>query len=164
MMAAGVELLFNSINSLLLARLVNWTKMGLQAMWRKQTRLLLIFLCIALPLVVLLIISAPLIYKILLGRAFLGGVRVFQILVVGRMVVFLGQIYAWGLVAAKEDSQFLFASLLGAIFSVTLNLFFIPIFGIIGAACVSVISEILVHSYCYLALRAKLINKTGALM
>lgn len=154
-LAAGVELLFNSINSLLLARLVNWQKIGLATMWHRQAKLLLLFLIIGLPIVVILIFSAPIIYSLLLGNAFKEGVHIFQILVVGRLVVFLGQIYAWGLVATGQDNQFLGASVLGAMTSITMNLFLIPNFGLIGAACTSVGSEVLVHSYCYLVVREK---------
>jgi O-antigen/teichoic acid export membrane protein len=149
-MAAGVELLFSSINSLLLARLVNWRKMGIDLMWRRQGKLLLVFLAIGLPIVCILVLFAPLIYSLLLGNAFMEGARVFQILVVGRLVVFLGQIYAFGLVALGQDNQFLFASLLGAISSITMNLIVIPKYGIVGAAIVSVASEFLLVTACFL--------------
>lgn len=151
-LAAGVELLFNSINSLLLARLVNWQKMGMDLMWRRQGQLLLVFLAIGLPIVGILVLFSPFIYSILLGSAFMEGVRVFQILLVGRLVVFLGQIYAWGLVAIGQDNQFLIATLLGAVTSVSLNLLLIPIFGLVGVACVSLLSEILIHAYCFIVL------------
>lgn len=154
-LAAGVELLFNSINSLLLPRLVNWKKMGLDFMWHRQSKLLLVFLMIGLPVVVILIFLAPTIYTLFLGEAFKKGVLVFQILVVGRLVVFLGQIYAFGLVAVGQDNHFLGASLLGASASITLNLLLIPKYGLLGAAYVSVASEIIVHTYCYLVVRAK---------
>jgi O-antigen/teichoic acid export membrane protein len=113
-------------------------------------------LIIGLPVVVILIILAPTIYALFLGEAFKEGVLVFQILVVGRLVVFLGQIYAFGLVAVGQDNHFLGASLLGAAVSITLNLILIPKFGLLGAADVSVISEIIVHTYCYLVIRAKI--------
>jgi O-antigen/teichoic acid export membrane protein len=154
-LAAGVELLFNSVNSLLLARLVNWKMMGLSVMWHRQKKLSLAFLIIGLPIVSILIFTAPMIYSLLLGGAFEEGVQIFQILVVGRLVVFIGQIYSWGLVAAGHDNQFLGASLLGAAMSVTMNLLLIPKFGLLGAAYVSVMSEVLVHMYCYLAVREK---------
>ena len=152
-LAAGVELIFNSINSLLLARLVNWQKMGLGVMWHRQTKLLLVFMIIGLPIVGILIFAAPIIYSLFLGNAFKEGVQIFQILVVGRLVVFLGQIYAWGLVAVRQDNQFLFASLLGAISSITMNLIVIPKYGIVGAAIVNVASESLLVTACFLFVR-----------
>jgi O-antigen/teichoic acid export membrane protein len=69
--------------------------MGLGVMWDRQAKLLLAFLIIGLPIVGILILVAPMIYSLLLGDAFKEGVLVFQILVVGRLVVFLGQIYSW---------------------------------------------------------------------
>jgi len=160
LMAAGLELFFNSINSLLLPRLVVWQEQGLQVMWRKQARLLLIFLGIGLPTVAAAIFVAAFVYRVLLGGAFARGVVVFQILVVGRLVVFLGQIYAWGLAATKQDTQFLLASLVGAISSVTLNIIFIPVYGIVGAAFISLLSEVLVHVSCFFALRSKVFKST----
>jgi O-antigen/teichoic acid export membrane protein len=158
-LAAGVGLLFDSINSLLLARLVNWQKMGLDVMWHRQGTLLLVFLIIGVPISGVSILVAPVFYSLFLGNAFKAGILVFQILVVGRLVVFLGQIYAWGLVAAGQDNQFLGASVLGAVTSITMSVLLIPTFGLLGAACVSVVSEVLVHTYCYLAVRAKVRNR-----
>ena len=157
-LAIGVELLFSSINNLLLARLVNWQKMGLSVMWKRQATLLLVFLAIGLPIVVVLVLAAPAIYSLLLGDAFKEGILIFQILVIGRLVVFLGQIYAWGLVAIKQDNQFLFASMLGALFSVSMNLMLMPKYGILGAAVVSVLSELLVGTACFLFVRKHIIR------
>ena len=154
LMATALELFFNSINNLLLPRLVVWQQQGLQVMWRKQSRLLLIFVGIGFPTVTAAILAAPFVYRALLGPAFVRGVVVFQILAVGRLVVFLGQIFAWGLAATKQDTQFVLASLGGAISSVTLNIIFAPIYGIVGAAFVSLVSELIVHVSCYFALRS----------
>jgi O-antigen/teichoic acid export membrane protein len=153
LMAAGVELLFNSINSLLLARLVIWKKQGLHTMWKQQTRLLLIFLGIGGPLTLVLYFFAPFLYQVLLGKDFAEGVTIFQILVIGRLVVFIGQIYAWGLAAVGLDTHFVLASLLGAVSSVALNLFLIPRYGLIAAACIAVFAELLVHGYSFGVLR-----------
>lgn len=153
LMAAGLELFFNSINSLLLPRLVVWQQQGLQVMWRKQVGLSLIFLGIGVPTVTAAILVAPFVYRVLLGAAYQGGVLVFQILAVGRLVVFVGQIYAWGLAATKKDNQFLLASLSGAVANVALDLVCIPHFGIVGAAYITLLSEILVVSCCYVMMR-----------
>ncbi len=154
-MAAGVELLFNSITALLLARMVNWKKMGLGVMWRRQGKLFLVFLMIGVPIVGILIFATPTIYSLLLGDAFQEGILVFQILIIGRLVVFLGQIYALGLVATGQDNKFLGGTLLGTVMSVSMNLLLIPKFGLIGAAGVSVTTEVLIHSYFFLVVREK---------
>ena len=161
-MALGVWLLFNSINSLLLPRLVAWKQLGVGVMWRKQSRLLLVYPLLGVPPVAAIILVAPIVYRVLLGPDFIEGVLVFRILVAQMLVVFVGQIYAWGLTATGGDTQFLLATLLGALSNVTLNLLFTPIYGIVMTACISLLSDILVHSYCYIALRVKITKGLAA--
>jgi O-antigen/teichoic acid export membrane protein len=163
LLASGLELLFNSINSLLLPRLVVWSKLGLNAMWRKQSKLLLVYLGISIPIVLFLSLVAPLVYRLVLGEAFRDGIRLFQILIVGRTVVFVGQIYAWGLAAIHADSQFLTATIIGATFSVVANLIVIPVYGSLGAACVSVGAETLIHTYCVLSFRRQMGEKADGM-
>jgi len=153
-LAAGVELLFNSLTSLLLPKLTVWSNLGLPYLWQKQKNLLKLFLMIGLPAILFLIISSEFIYITFLGDKFLEGIIIFQILLVGRLVVFLGQIYAWGLAATHQDTKFLYASILGAVISVILSIIFVPQQGIIAAAIISVLSEIIVHYSCFLFMRS----------
>lgn len=162
MLASGLELLFNSINNLLLARLVAWRKLGLQIMWRRQFRLLFLLLAIGLPPVIVLIVGAPLIYRLFLGPAFMAGIPVFQTLVVGRLVVFLGQVFAWGLAACDQDKPFLIVTMLGAALSVAMNIAVIPLFGIQGSALVSILVELMIAVGCYLCLRVFVLSETAA--
>ena len=149
MISDGLGFLLTGVNVLLLPRLVLWNEYGHRALWHRQSKLAIIFLFIGLGPMSLLILKGDWIYQSLLGTEFSEGVLSFRILVVGRLVVFIGQIYAWGLAATERDSQFLVASVLGAVSSVGLNLLLIPIFGIVAAAAVNVISEIVVCTLCY---------------
>ena len=158
MLAAGLELFYNSVNSLLLPRLVVWRQQGSAYLWRRQKELLVIFLLVGGAVSATLILSAPLIYRRLLGAEFSDAVLPFQILVVGRMVVFVGQIFAWSLTALHLDRQFFSASLVGALFSVGANLLLVPKFGIVAAAVVSLLAELLVHALCFLAVRRHTIS------
>ena len=157
-LASGVELLFNSINSLLLARLVAWKQQGLVFMWKQQSRLLRIFLGIGLPAVVICIVMSSFVYRILFGPEFVEGVPVFQVLVVGRLVVFLGQIYSWGMTAIEHDSRLLIVFTLRALSSVILNVLLIPVYGIMAAAMVSLVSDTVIHLYFYFDLHLKTRN------
>jgi len=148
MLAAGLELFYNSVNSLLLPRLVVWSQQGPAYLWRRQKELLVIFLLVGGVVSTSLILLAPLIYRRLLGVEFSDAVLPFQILVVGRLVVFLGKIFAWSLTALHLDRQFLGASISGAFFSVLANLLVLPRFGITGAAVISLATEIIVCSLC----------------
>jgi O-antigen/teichoic acid export membrane protein len=154
MMAGGLELLFNSITSLLLPRLVAWKERGGgDYMWSRQKKLFYLFLLVGLPLILLLFFFSGFIFKSLLGEAYSDGANVFRILIFGRLIVFLGQIYAWGLAAVKLDKEFLKASIFGSIFSVALSLILVPMYGILAAASISLGSEALVHILCFLYLR-----------
>lgn len=153
LLASGVEMLYGSINSLLLPRMVNWKKQGLPFLISQQRRLLRIFLAIGLPLTAALILTAPWIYRIFFGSAYLDGIRIFQILAVGRLVVFVVQIYTWGAVAIGLDTEFLLATVTAAVFSVGCNLLLIPALGLTGAAMVSVATEVLLGAATYVFLR-----------
>jgi O-antigen/teichoic acid export membrane protein len=159
MLAAGLDLLYSSVNSLLLPRLVTWKEFGAAYLWNRQIELAKISFVAGFAVSFLIILTAPLIYQYILGVQFNGAVLPFQILVVGRMVVFVGQVFAWSLSALKLDRAFLKASLAGAGFSLVANAILVPSFGIVAAALVSVFAEILVHGMCYYFVRRYTLNK-----
>jgi O-antigen/teichoic acid export membrane protein len=160
LLAAGLELMYTSISNLLLPRLVIWQQQGLEVMWRKQAKLSLILLGIGVPTTAAAILAAPFVYRVLFGKAYEGGTVVFQILAVGRLVVFVGQIYAFGLAATKQDTQYLLGTLYGAISSVTLTILLIPKYGIVGAACVSLLADIIIHGY-YFSVQLSRVQPVG---
>jgi len=121
----------------------------------QQRRLLRLFLLIGLPLTSVLALAAPWIYRIFFGSAYMDGVHIFQILAVGRLAVFLGQIYIWGAVAAGLDNEFLLATTTAAVFSVTANILFIPSLGLIGVAVVNVLTEFIIGAICWFFLNRK---------
>jgi O-antigen/teichoic acid export membrane protein len=153
MLAAGLDLLYSSVNSLLLPRLVAWKEFGAAYLWSRQIELAKISFVVGCAVSFLMILTAPLVYRFILGVEFNGAVLPFQILVVGRMVVFVGQVFAWSLSALELDRAFLKASLAGAGFSLVANTMLVPICGIVAAALVSVFAEILVHGMCYYFVR-----------
>jgi O-antigen/teichoic acid export membrane protein len=152
-MAAAVELLYNSINSLLLPRLVSWQTAGVAVLWRRQGQLFALFSAIGLAVTLALGVSAPLVFGWVLGPAFAPAIPVFQVLLLGRLVVFVGQIYTFGLAATGLDNSFLGVSVAGAALSITLNVLLLPHFGLYGAAGVSVGVELVISLFSYFALR-----------
>lgn len=157
-LASGVELMFNAINNLLLPRLVVWHRHGLAHMWRQQNRAFWLFVLIGAPPIAALIVFSGSIYHRFLGPEFQGGILVFQIMTLGRLIVFVGQIYAYGLIAKHLDNEFLFASLAGAVSSVALSVAFVPRHGIVAAAVIGVIAEIVVCASSYLFARAHVLS------
>lgn len=151
-LAGALEMLFNSINVLLLSRLVNWRKTGLEAMLHNQRRLLIIYIVIGLPLAAAFILVMPWVYFHILGTAFMRGVPVCRVLVISSMISFVGQIYSWGVVANKQDTQLMLIMTGGALISVVLNVLFIPLYGIIVPAIVSALVSAFMHFLCYIVL------------
>jgi len=135
---------------------VAWRRQGPALLWRRQKELVGLFVILGGTGSTVLICIAPVIYRRLLGVEFTDAVLPFQILVIGRLVVFVGQIFAWSMAALHLDRQFFWASLAGAVFSVCINVMSIPRYGIIGAALVSSLSEVIVCGTCFLLVRREL--------
>jgi O-antigen/teichoic acid export membrane protein len=152
-LAAGLELLYNSVNSLLLPRLVRWHSLGLGYMWERQQELLRIFLVVGVVVTAVVILLAPPVFHRMLGPEFGPAIIVFQLLAAARAVAFWGQIFAWGLAASKQDGSYLLASTLGMVCSLPLNLAVVGRWGILGVAAVSVVSECVVNGACFLLMR-----------
>jgi O-antigen/teichoic acid export membrane protein len=148
-LAAALELLYNSVNSLLLPRLVRWHGVGLAYMWERQRELLRLFLVVGVLVTVAVVLIAPPLLHRLLGPEFGPAIVVFQVLAGARVVAFWGQIFAWGLAASKQDGAYLLASSLGMVCSVPLNLAAVGRWGVLGVAGVSLVSECVVNGACF---------------
>jgi len=151
--ASGLYLVFNSINVLLLPRLVRWREAGPRIMWRRQMTLLVVLFLIGAPAVLMAIVAAPFFYRVFLGPEFADGVLVFQILSIQMLIVFVGQIFAAGLTANGQHAAYLRASLIGVAICIGMNPIVAPSFGLAGVALVSVASDAAIHGYCFLAAR-----------
>ena len=152
LMASGLEMLFGSITALLLPRMVVWKQESGAHLRAQQGRLLKIFLLVGLPLTGALMLASPFIYHVFFGPAYLGGIHIFQVLAAGRLVVFIGQIYIWGAVAAGLDKEFLLITICGAVFSVAANAALLPAYGLAAAAAVSVATELIIGGASYAVL------------
>ena len=71
------------------------------------------------------------------------GLLSFALLLVAKMIAVLSGIFCWGLWAQNRDGLVLKLTLATAIISLPLNFFLIPRLGLMGAAGVGVICEIL---------------------
>jgi len=153
MLALVPELLFGSINVLLLPKLIAWRKQGLSFMWRRQSQLVLLYTLVGGSVVGILILVMPLATKYILGSAYQDSVQVFNILAVSRLGVFLGQIYVYGLIAAGLDRAFQWIVIIGIIVTLPFMFLLTPVLGIIGVPIALLICQTLSHLMCYLTLR-----------
>jgi O-antigen/teichoic acid export membrane protein len=159
--AGGLYLVFNSVNSLLLPRLVRWREAGPRIMWRHQMTLVVVLFLIGAPTVFLAIIAAPFFFRVILGPEFAEGAIVFQILSIQTLIVFVGQIFAAGLTANGQHAAYLRASLLGVVICIGANPFVAPSFGLVGVALVSLASDTAIHGYCFLAARRRFMRQAA---
>jgi O-antigen/teichoic acid export membrane protein len=162
-LALGLWALFSTVGSLLLPRIIAWKEAGLGVMWRKQRGLFPLFLGGGAPAVLVVVLVAPDLYRVFLGPAFIRGIPVFQILAVQMLIAFINQISAWGLTATGQDSQLLFASIIGALSNVTLSLLVMRPYGIVGVAVVGLCSDVIISMSCFLFLR-RYLRRQGALV
>lgn len=131
------------IPALLYPRMIEWHRIGPAHLWAKQMRLTRVALCFFIAGALSIFFLAPHIYRLLYGPAFLPAAYPFALLLVARMIAVLNGIFGWGLWAQHRDGLMLRLTLATAIFSLPLNYYLIPHFGLLGAAGVGVICETL---------------------
>lgn len=155
-MAAAIELLFGSINSLLLPRLIAWKDVGGDFLRRRQGNFFAVSLAIGIPPVAILVFAAPYIFQTMLGSEFARAIPVFQILAIGRLVVFCTQIYPFTLVAMGRDTSLLLMSITSAVLSVSLGTVAAGMYGIAAVAMVAVFAEAFVGFTCFVLSRGSM--------
>lgn len=163
-LAAGLEVVFASINSLLLPRLVRWQRDGDETLWANQRRQLGPHVLVGLAALLVAGAAAPFVFGTFLGPQFQAGLVPFLVLAAGRVVVFVGQIFAWGVVALRLDGALLGATFCGALCSLALNFALIPRYSLLGAAIAALAAEVVIVSLCFMIQRRHLARgaKSGA--
>lgn len=147
-MIGYVVLVIGIIPTLLYPRYAVWYKKSPELLWRYQKYLAVVFAVITFPvMIVAIFISKPL-FHILYGISYNEAIIPFIILVFAKMVVLVGGVYAWGILAAGRERSVFFIESIAALVSLILNLKFIPKFGIIAAASTNAISETVVLAGC----------------
>lgn len=86
---------------------------------------------------------------LLFGVDFIGASLAFEILIWSCFTAFSGIIYTLSLLANDKQGYHFIAMLIGVIINVTLNIFLIPRYGLVGAAVAKIISEVVVLSIFY---------------
>lgn len=160
LLAMGLELLFGSVNNLLLPKLVKIAKSGSNNLRIYQHTLLKWYALIGIIVALTTTFFAPFVFR-LMGPEYEQAVRIFQIMALSRIVVFIAQIYAVGLVALNFDRAILYVSVVAATASIGLNYVAIPQGGATAAAIVLVISELVLLVGCFGAERVLLRSRSA---
>jgi O-antigen/teichoic acid export membrane protein len=101
------------------------------------------------------VILAPRIIQFLGGAGFGQSVLVLRILMLGLVLYYLSQPFAWLLVTLNHQSKLPVIYLIGAVFNVTANYFLIPKYSFLASSVITHASEFLIlFMLVYAALKA----------
>jgi O-antigen/teichoic acid export membrane protein len=100
------------------------------------------------PFIAAFFFNAGLIINIIYGQKFLRfSPQFLQVLVWSVLILYNYSIFAVGLSASDNQKTYSMAVICGAVFNIIANLIFIPIYGAIAAAVITVLTEIVVCVY-----------------
>jgi len=156
----GVQPLLVMIPLLIYPKLISWRAISINDLWLGQKRLFFQFLAPVLLLGLFAMVVIPVAYPLLFGSAFKNAAIPCVLLVCSKLVVILNGIFGWGLWAAKKDKTMLAVMSAVGISSTALYFLLIPRFGMIGAASVNLLSEIMILIACACLMHRLVINST----
>ena len=88
-------------------------------------------------------LAAPVMVEILGGKEFEPTIEVLRILAIAMVFSYLGHLSGFGLISMEGQKEILGLGIVSLAFNIGANLIFIPRYGIIGAAWVTVATEVL---------------------
>jgi O-antigen/teichoic acid export membrane protein len=125
-------------------RFVEWQKLGAQEMWKRQTRLSLVFAAGLIPAGLVALVTVPVVMHALYGAAFQAAAYPTVILLIGRGVWVISLWFSLGLWAGTQDRRAFLILLPVALVTLVLTLLLVPRYGMWAAASVNLLSQVLV--------------------
>lgn len=110
-----------------------------EKVYRQSRIILLVMVLMGAPLVYWL---APVAVSLLANQSYAGSIRVLRILIVAMIFSYLNHLNGFSLISRKKQKQLLVLGLIVLTTNIIGNLIAIPIWGIYGAAWVTVLSEL----------------------
>ena len=124
-------------------------KTSLEAMRRLLSATAKLAVILVLPLAVGGTILARPIMNLLYGNRYDGGIIALQILIWVVAVILVSSMYGLSLIASDRQNRFALALGVGAGVNLILNLALIPLYGLMGAAIATLVTEVVVFSLVY---------------
>jgi len=121
-------------------------------------KLIILLLITGLSLAIILFLGAPFLIKLIYGIEFVEATRAFQVMVWILPLRFMNYIFAVFLIVMNLQKKRLNAAIICALFNVLINLILIPVFGFMGAAVSTLLTEITLF-FIYFAFYRKTLNK-----
>jgi O-antigen/teichoic acid export membrane protein len=129
---------------LLYPRLISWKNRSDEEFIKKATITIAVLFLMALLLDLGAVIVLPVVFSKLLGSQFQAGALPSALLCIAIGFILLGAVPSWGLLAYGLDKRQLLVTLTAAVISLTLNILLIPRFGIVVAAGVKALTELVI--------------------
>jgi len=141
----AAQAFFTIIPAILYPRFIEWRKQHEEILWERQLKLTAFFSAGGFITALCGFIFIPFFYPYVFGHSFAQAAWPCAILVLSKIIAILNGIYGWGLMTDHSYDKFVSMTMIGtAIFSLGMNLLFIPKFGMMGAAIINLLSEILI--------------------
>jgi O-antigen/teichoic acid export membrane protein len=157
-MVNSMQQVLGLVSLLLFPRFVEWRKLGVDVLWRKQLQLAAFFLALGLPVCVLAFWLSPIVFRLLYGADFAVAGIPFAVLFTSKVVCVLNGLFVQGLWAQSEDHKVFWVLLPTAIISFACNLLLLPRYGMYAACSINLLSEVLVLAGCFILARRHLKN------
>ena len=105
------------------------------------------------PLVAGGLVLAPEVVELVAGSDFSGAAEPLRILLVAGALAWVNGVFGFALIAKERQLSALWLNLTGLVFNIGLNFIFVPRYGIVAAAVITVASEILILAGSYSLMR-----------
>lgn len=99
---------------------------------------LILMLILAIPLMIIMVLGAPLIMKVLFGYSFVAGSSILAILALSYVPVFILSILNNSVLAFDKQKEFVVGNIAGVVVNIALDVLLIPHYQGVGAAIASV--------------------------
>ena len=143
------------IPMLLYPRFLEWHKVSPALLYENQWKIFRYMVLGALALTGAAFALSPFVYPLIFGMEFARAAMPFAMLVGSLCIILLNNVFAYGLWSQGKDRAMLAISVVGAVLSLILNFVAIPKFGMMGAAVVNVVVEIVILA---LTIRVTILN------
>lgn len=115
---------------------------------------------VSFPLVIFGVFTAGPILELLFGKRYAPAIPIFKMLIFTLPVIYSNTLNARGLWVAKREGEYFWSIFIAAATNVITNFYFIPRYGMPGAALTSIFAEFVGSIYCYWAFKKYVLNES----
>jgi len=124
-----------------LSKRIRTSKQAAKSLIERSFRILVSFI---LPITAGGILLSPKIIVFVFGEQYRNASEPFRVLLIAVFIIFISVVFSYGLIGLGKQKQLAIYSTIAALLNVGLNFLFIPMYGTVGAAITTVISEVTV--------------------